>query len=173
MEDIANIVLLDFIFSQQDRIGNIDYVANWIWVENGELKQAKANSHGKEAPPAPGAVRIKRTHLNDNDAGARVEYANFAKSTEMLQKLRHFPATTYRKLKALDADFAAQGPLYAYLRDSFGLDDRQLAQVVKNTALAAEILSTTCASGALRFDLDASAFFLSGTAENLPPDCEG
>jgi hypothetical protein len=36
-------------------------------------------------------VRLKRTHLNDNDAGARVEYANFAKSTGMLDDLHHFP----------------------------------------------------------------------------------
>jgi hypothetical protein len=126
MSDIANIVLLDFILSQQDRIGNIDYVPHWFWVENGEVKSRKAAKHGDETEPLPeGAVKIKRTHLNDNDAGGRVEYANFAKSTGMLEKLRHFPAGTYRQLMALDADLQAEGPLHAYLHDSFGLATAQ------------------------------------------------
>jgi hypothetical protein len=122
-------------------------------------------------PPTEGAIRIKRTHLNDNDAGARVEYANFTKSTAMLEKLRHFPATTYRKLMALNADLSSQGPLYAYVRDSFGLDERQVEQVVKNTALAAGILADTCARGEMMFDLEPEQFFLTGTAPTQAIDC--
>lgn len=59
MADIANIVLLDFILSQQDRVGNIDYVPHWFRFENGEVKSRKAVSHGDETEPPPeGAVRI-------------------------------------------------------------------------------------------------------------------
>ena len=52
----------------------------------------------------------KRTHLDDNDAGARVEYANFAKSTGMLDALHHFRARTWRQLLALEADLLPQTP---------------------------------------------------------------
>ena len=169
MADLANIVLLDFIFSQQDRVGNIDYVPYWLWIEDGKIMQRKATTHSPETEPVPqGAVRIKRTHLNDNDAGARVEYANFAKSTQMLEKLRHFPAKSYARLVALNADLQAQGPLFVYLRDSFGISDRQLQQIVANTALAAGILSNTCSRGDLAFDIDPEAFFLTG--EVIPAD---
>lgn len=172
MSDLANIVLLDFIFSQQDRVGNIDYVPYWMWVEDGKIKDRKANTHGPETDPLPdGAVRIKRTHLNDNDAGGRVEYANFAKSTKMLEKLRHFPATTYTQLVALNADLQADGPLHAYLRDSFGISDRQLAQIIANTALATQILSETCKRGELAFDLDPEAFFLTGDVQTATVAC--
>jgi len=172
MTDIANIVLLDFIFSQQDRIGNIDYQTVWFWVENGELKSHKSDAKGKhDTPPAEGAIRIKRTHLNDNDAGGRVEYANFTKSTAMLEKLRHFPAKTYRKLLALDADLQAQGPIHAYVRDSFGLNDKQLQQIVTNARLATSILSDTCAKGEMIFDLEPETFFLTGTVPVHPIDC--
>jgi hypothetical protein len=82
MTNVANIALMDFILSQQDRVGNIDYVEHWYWVENGALKSRKAVSHGDETDPLPrDPVRLERTHLNNNDAGARVEYASFAKST--------------------------------------------------------------------------------------------
>ena len=174
MTDIANIVLLDYIFSQQDRIGNIDYRLYWMWVEGGEVKDRRAEHHGKAEPaPAPGAIRVKRTRLNDNDAGGRVQYANFAKSTQMLEKLRHFPATTYRKLMALHADLQSGGPLHAYLRDSFGLSDREFGQIVTNTALAAGILSDSCAKGALTFDLEPEAFFLDAAVATRDVDCAG
>lgn len=172
MTDLTQIVLLDFILSQQDRIGNIDYVEHWYWVENGAVKSRKAVSHGDETDPLPsGAVRIKRTHLNDNDAGARVEYANFAKTTGMLDDLFHFPAATYRQLMALDADLQAEGPLHGYLRTSFGLTDRQFAQLVRNTELAAATLRSQCQAGTMMFDLDPDTFLLTGTATPETLDC--
>lgn len=172
MTDLTSIVLLDFILSQQDRIGNIDYVEHWYWVENGALKSRKAVAHGDETLPLPeGAVKLKRTHLNDNDAGARVEYANFAKSTGMLDDLHHFPAGTWRQLMALEADLKAEGPLHAYLKSSFGLSDRQFAQLVKNTLLAAATLRMQCQAGAIQFDLDPETFLLTGTATTETIDC--
>jgi hypothetical protein len=172
MRDLTQIVLLDVILSQQDRIGNIDYTERWYWVENGALKSRKAVSHGDEAEPLPeGAVRLKRTHLNDNDAGGRVEYANFAKSTGMLDDIHHYPAPLYRQLLALEADLQAQGPLHAYLKTSFGLTEKQFAQLVKNTLLAAATLRMQCNAGAIRFDLDPEAFFLAGSATPEKVDC--
>jgi hypothetical protein len=174
MADVANIALLDFIFSQQDRIGNIDYRLYWMWVEDGAVKDKRAEHHGKAEPaPTPEAVRIRRTRLNDNDAGGRVQYANFAKTTQMLEKLRHFPATTYTKLMALNADLQTGGELYAYLRDSFGLSDREFAQIVSNTALAAGILADSCARGDLTFDLEPEEFFVTGTVAPRPVNCAG
>jgi hypothetical protein len=172
MTDLTNIVLLDFILSQQDRVGNIDHVEHWYWVENGELRSRKAVSHGDETEPLPeGAVKLKRTHLNDNDAGGRVEYANFAKSTGMLDDLHHFPAATYRQLMALEADLTAEGPLHAYLKTSFGLSERQFAQLVKNTLLAAATLRMQCQAGVIQFDLDPEAFIVTGKAAPQIVDC--
>ncbi|TCO71580.1 hypothetical protein [Rhodovulum euryhalinum] len=173
MEDLTGLVLLDFILSQQDRVGNIDFVPVWHWVETGAVRTQAAAKHGDDAPPAPGAIRIKRTHLNDNDAGARVEYANYAKSTGMLEGLRHFPAGTYSRLMALNEDLAAGGPLHAYLKDSFGLTEAQFGQLVRNTAMAADILSAACAGGTLAFDLEAEAFLKDGKVSPAAVDCAG
>lgn len=173
MREISEIVLFDYIFSQQDRVGNIDFTSHWHWAEDGKIRHKKADLHAKEAPPAEGAIRLKRTHLNDNDAGGRVPYANFAKSTEMLEKLRHFPAGTYRKLMALDRDLALKGELHAYVAGSFGLTERQIGQIVSNTAKAAEILRRSCAEGKLRFDLEPEEFFLNGDVVAAEIPCEG
>lgn len=173
MEDLTGIVLLDFILSQQDRIGNIDFVPVWYWVEAGEIKTKSAAKHGDDDPPAPGAIRIKRTHLNDNDAGGRVEYSNFAKSTGMLDGLRHFPPQTYSRLMDLANDLAAEGPLHAYLKDSFGLSNAQFSQLAKNVGLAAGKLKAACEAGTLAFDLSAVEFLKAGKTMAAAINCSG
>jgi hypothetical protein len=174
MRELSEIVLLDFIFSQQDRVGNIDFTPSYYWVEAGDVTHKAAKHHAPgDGDVPPGALLLRRTNLNDNDAGGRVQYANFAKTTQMLEKLRHFDGGVYAKLMALDADLQAQGPIYQWTATSLGLDDAQVRQIVNNTALAVGILSESCRNGDLVFDLDPEQFFATGsvTPENVP--CDG
>lgn len=168
MREVSEIVLLDFIFSQQDRVGNIDFTPYYYWIANGDVEHKRARHHepGDSAVPA-GAMLLRRTNLNDNDAGGRVAYANFAKTTQMLEKLRHFDGKVYARLLALNADLQAQGPIYQWLDSSLGLKDAEVSQVVKNTALATGILRESCNTGKLRFDLNPKQFFLNG---DVTPD---
>lgn len=64
MKELSEIVLLDFIFGQQDRVRNIDFTPYFYWVEAGKVEHKRAKHHD----------------------------ANFAKSTQMLEKLRHMNA---------------------------------------------------------------------------------
>ena len=173
MRELSEIVLLDFIFSQQDRVGNIDFTPYYYWAEAGDLEHKKAKHHeaGDGTVPAD-AQLIRRTNLNDNDAGGRVQYANFAKSTQMLEKLRHFDAGVYRKLMALDADLQSQGPIYQWTANSLGLSDGEVSQVVKNTRLATGILQESCRRGDLIFDLNPKSFFLTGDTTPDDVDCD-
>ena len=173
MKELTEITLLDYIFSQQDRIGNIDYLSYWYWVDNGETRRQPASS--TEVPEELAQYRpisLRRTRLNDNDAGGRVPYANFTKKTGMLEKIRHYSPETYRRLMRLDEDFANQGELFAYVRGTFGLSDAQFRQVVDNTRKAADILRDTCRAGKLRFDLDPEAFLATGEANEQQVDCD-
>lgn len=170
MREITEIVLLDYIFSQQDRIGNIDYRWAWYWVQDGKVK--KQWQPGKflrkqmtQFPPPAEIAQyspqlIQRTYLNDNDAGGRVPYANFTKKTQMLEKLRHFSAKTYTQLIRLNRDLQDKGAVHRYIEQNFILDNDQRKQIVKNTHLATNILSASCQNGKLRFDLDNPKDFL-------------
>jgi hypothetical protein len=173
MQELTEITLLDFIFSQQDRIGNIDYLSYWYWVDDGEIKRQPAS--GSKAPSEIAAfhpIKLRRTQLNDNDAGGRLPYANYTKKTGMLEKIRHYSADTYRRLVVLDKDLSARGPIYRYLRDTFTLSEPQLKQIVTNTGLAAGILQDSCRAGRLRFDLDPEAFLVEGRAAERKVDCD-
>ena len=173
MSDLVDITLLDFIFSQQDRIGNIDYLADWVWVENTTLKSRPATA---VTPPddiaARRPVRLKRTELGDNDAGVRLTYVNYARRTGMLEKLRHYRADAYRQLMRLDHDFRGRGPLHEYVRTTFGLSEREFAQVVANTSAAAAILRDSCRAGRLRFDIDPVEFLTRGDVTPRELDCD-
>ncbi len=173
MKELTEITLLDYIFSQQDRIGNIDYLTYWYWVDDNTIRRMPAS--GTQLPDeiaAQHAIRIRRTQLNDNDAGGRVAYANYTKKTGMLKKIHHYNADTYRRLQRLAEDFESRGELYDYVRDSFDLDDAQFKQVINNTRLAAGTLRDSCRAGKLRFDLDPDALLLAGKVKEQQLDCQ-
>jgi hypothetical protein len=174
MRELSEIVLLDYIFSQQDRVGNIDFTPYYYWTDGDDVDHKKANHHEPGDGDVPeGAILLRRTNLNDNDAGGRVQYANFAKSTQMLERLRHFDGGVYRRLMALNADLQAQGPVYQWTATSLGLEQGQIDQIVANTALAAGILSESCRNGDLVFDLDPKQFFLTGSVTPDDVACDG
>ncbi len=173
MRDLIDITLLDHLFSQQDRIGNIDYLAHWVWLDGGQVRQAAANG-GR--PPAEIAAQspwlIKRTELGDNDAGVRLSYANFTQRTGMLERIRHYAPHTYRQLMRLDADFAASGPLHAHVRTTFGLSGAEFDRVAANVKSAAAILRAACRAGRLRFDVDVEGFLRDGKPTVHDVECD-
>ena len=173
MQELTELTLLDYIFSQQDRIGNIDYLNYWYWVDNGIIQRMPAS--GSKVPEEIAShhpVKLRRTQLNDNDAGGRIPYANFTKQTGMLEKIRHYNPETYRRLMQLAADFEARGDLYNYVQDTFGLSNKQFDQLLNNTRLAAGILRDTCRAGKLRFDLEPTSYLVTGKAEEHQTDCD-
>lgn len=181
MHDLSEVLLIDYIMSQQDRLGNIEYKPYFYWLDNGHVMRVEAKGHSAGEGKVPeDAVRILRMRLNDNDMGGREEYTNRTKLFGILEKLRHFDAKTYRRLMKLDADFQSAGPVYTWLSESLGLSGRpidtcytclvgspeirltQVQMIVDNTARAAEILRSACEDGTLRFDLEPKQFFENG-----------
>jgi len=172
MKELTEIVLLDFIFSQQDRVGNIDYENYWYWVDQGQVRRAPA---AQSSPPEKIAgkqpIRLRRTRINDNDAGGRLAYANFAKTTGMLEKFRHFGPETYTRLLRLSDDISRGGEFYKWLQSSFGLSQAQLSQISKNTTQATATLQLACLEGRLRFDLRPEDLLIDGAVPEFDVGC--
>ena len=172
MRDVLEIVLLDYLLGQQDRIGNIDYDWRWYWVEDGRLESKSA--HGHEAPENIRAfepLRLKRSAINDNDAGVRSGYANFARKTGMLDDLRHFHPGLYQRLGRLASDLAASGETYAWLTGPAGLSAREADAITQRAVEAFEKLSADCKAGQLALDLDPAAFIGAGP-DPSPRTCD-
>ena len=121
MNDLLEITLLDYVLGQQDRIGNIDYQWRWFWLEDGQPQSKHA--HGSKIPADLvkfQAVRLRRSAINDNDAGVKRGYANFAMKTGMLEGLRHYNAHLYSKLARLADDLQSEGDIYQWFVSSSG-----------------------------------------------------
>lgn len=173
MNELSEIVILDYIFSQQDRIGNIDFRWYWTYVDaKGEVQdervkedQFESVSRAKMAiikMPAALAgfkpILIQKTYSGDNDAGGLVPYANYTKKTKMLEGLRHLNKSTYQRLLKLAKDFKEKGPNYQVLRSESTLlnnteANKRFGQMTGNTILAASILESTCRTGKLKLDV--------------------
>ena len=173
MRELIAIVLLDHLLGQQDRIGNIDYLNHWVWVERGEVLQRAASGRQPPADIAEFKPRlIKRTVLGDNDAGVRVSYANYTQRTGMLDKLRHFDPKTYSQLMAMARDFAARGALHEHVRSSYGFSAAEFERLAGNVRQAAALLQANCRAGKLRFDLDPEAVARGETPTEPKVDCD-
>lgn len=173
MSDLVDVTLLDYLLGQQDRVGNVDYLPVWYWIEDGTLRSQRASGSIPSAQLAAFKPQLlRRTELGDNDAGVRLTYANYAKRTGMLEKLRHYRAGTYRQLLRLESDFATDGPLHEYVRSTFGLSEREFAAVKANVSSAATILRESCKAGRLRFDVEPEEFLLKGSVSERHVDCD-
>ncbi|MGZ3742704.1 MAG: hypothetical protein ACXWRE_02360 [Pseudobdellovibrionaceae bacterium] len=164
MKEVSEIAILDYIFSQQDRVGNVDY--RWFWIyqdPSGKVQMMKEDSKvsllKKSTIKVPGKIAgfnpilVQKTWIGDNDAGGKTSYMNFARSTRMLENIHHLSPETYRRLYQLALDFETQGPNYQALVSSFGLSSDSLKQTLTNTKMAAAIFIKACEAKSLHFDL--------------------
>lgn len=159
MNDLLEITLLDYILGQQDRIGNIDYQWRWFWLKNGKLDDRHAS--GTEVPADLAEykpVRLQRTAINDNDAGVRRGYTNYAKKTGMLNGLRHYNPHLYKKLAYLAQDLQSKGDIYQWFVKSSGLSGHEVEAITERTQTAFALLQADCESGSLKLDLNPSNF---------------
>ncbi len=172
MQELTELVTLDYIFAQQDRLGNIEYKWEWLYKDSdGKIQHVKEKSRlplsRAKAIKAPSEIAsyhpvlIQHTQLSDNDAGGK-NYANFTKKYKVVETIRHFSATTYTKLQALAKNMRNNGQLFEYLRDSFGISKDQTASIAKRVVEVADILKKACSNKSLRFDLDVDTYLKSG-----------
>ena len=166
MVEVSEIVLLDFIFEQQDRVGNIDYRWEWMPPEQDGPVVPVPDQYSKfprsrmaEIPRPEGpqyAEHVLRQHavIGDNDAGGRTQYVNVTRKAGMLKRLRHLRPVTYTRLMELGDDFEADGKLLAYLRDQFHLSSSQVSNIATNAIDARNILREACLAGTLILDLE-------------------
>lgn len=182
MKELSEIVILDTIFGQQDRIGNIDY--KWFAYsldENGSIIETKLdsdvsllkiNSLRASVGQLKSPVIVQRTMMGDNDAGVRVNYVNFTKNAKLIEVVSHLSAKTYEQLKTLVADLNAKGEIYSKFSDSYGLKEREVDQIISNANYVFNTLKSKCLSNSLRFDLSPKEFMKTKTVVEKSVSCE-
>ena len=179
MKDVSDMILLDTLLSQDDRIGNIHYKLAWYSIdknpETGKLSYKTANSktelasdgkswvipENEKAIQASGAQLIREILMKDNDCGVNVkERSNMMRQISAIENVRHISARTYKKF--LEMYQIAKTPEFTnWLKNElmFTSNDIGAAGIkgmtfIGNLEKAYSILNTNCKNGKLKLDLN-------------------
>lgn len=160
MEDISNMILIDYLMGQQDRLGNI-HSSDYHYYKNtsGKIKKSKASKSPN--PSTLGSTytntAVPRLVLKDNDCGIRSADASVFEKNNSLENVRHMSRGTYKRLMWLANNWSAVRSLLTkestMATKNFWQEDLN-NPVSGNVISAKKILYNNCKAGKLLLDLD-------------------
>ena len=179
VKDTGDMILLDTLLNQQDRIGNVHYKFYWYYVNGGKIERMKSEAKWvkdkliipqEERTQMQGriAAHVKEMVLKDNDCGVRKD--NMMRKISALEKVRHFSYQTYRRFIAFEKTLNTAASKDYFINEML-FSDRDYASLRENAKKAREILYSGCRSGNIRFDVDLENYVPGGVP--LQPSCEG
>ncbi len=173
MQNVADMILLDTMLSQQDRLGNLHYTMEAYAVvkdaKTGKTQVDKLDSLSKKDIAAgktypAGTLMLKKMMMKDNDCGVAKE--NHIKNGKLLEGVRHFNPETFEKLlKLYKLINTAEGQ--AFFKLETGMTATDINTFKTNVAHSVNVLVNTCKAGQLSLDLDLDSAF---TGQAVP-DC--
>ncbi len=171
MRDITEMLLMDYLMSQQDRFGNIHDIP-YYYYENADgtfstVKKSKVDDGEATVPPT--AVIVKKMILKDNDCGGPSK-RNVVKNAGLLDQIRHMNADTYRHLRWLAANFGRDAEIPKLMVSEALFVPRDIDMLRTNLTTAAQKLHDACAQGRLLLDLDLARHLAGGGHD--PAACE-
>jgi hypothetical protein len=154
MKDIAEMMVMDFLMSQQDRFGNIHAVEYFYFEKDGKIdKVKKSKVDDGEAPMPAGAVLVKKMLMKDNDCGGASK-TNHAKNAGLIDQMRHMSPSLYKHTRWLAQNFAAGTPIPQLFVGEALFLQKDIDMLRANLASLDSKLSSMCKSGKLLLDLD-------------------
>lgn len=175
LKDATDLILIDTLLTQNDRMYNLHYKWAWLWREDGEIKIkiAKADldknknvqfTSAKELEEkakyeAKGAMLVKQMVLKDNDCGVNAaRYGNKMNKVHALAGIRRMSGRTYTALMKLNQQIHTP-EMGEYLKNETLMNDHDLKVIRSNVSAAAADLSAKCRNGILKLDLDLESYF--------------
>ncbi|MDZ4677222.1 MAG: hypothetical protein SGI74_06890 [Oligoflexia bacterium] len=180
MKDVSDMILLDYLLNQLDRIGNIHLKYFWVYVYQNQL--IKVSLKGTPALPDPeqktqmnsvGAVLVKQMILRDNDCGVAKD--NMAKLSGLLDGVHHLSPQTYRRFLWFTSQLQNPESQEFFKRETL-FTDNDLKGVgrglITNALLVAKTLQNRCKQGQLHLDLDLKAHVQSQNIRDSREHCD-
>lgn len=157
MTDISEMLVMDYLMSQQDRFGNIHMVEYYYYPKPdapGSIDKVKKSKVDDGEKPMPaGAVLVKKMLMKDNDCGGPTK-TNVTKNAGMLDQIRHMDPATYSHLRWLAANFGQGTPIPKFFVSEALFVQRDVDMLRENLGAAAKKLRDNCVAGKLLLDLD-------------------
>jgi hypothetical protein len=189
LKDATDMILLDTLLTQQDRMYNQHFKWAWVWVEDNQVKSkfvdSKLDSSGKLVSKkaeeiseftaekklylGKQAALVKQLIMKDNDCGLRAGlYRNRMKDVKALEGIRHLSGKTYSAFMRLAQSFQ-DSTIAPYLKNETLMNDADFKLLSSNISEIKQDLLNRCRSGNLKLDLDLETYFTS-QPQNYPCD---
>lgn len=180
MKDVSDMILMDTLLNQQDRVGNIAYLSYAYYLVDGQIRKMKL----KETKLSPETISkiqalrgtnislVKEMLLKDNDCG--VAKSNMARINSLLEDVHHMSFTTYQRLLWL-ANAVDTPEVESYFKNELLFNDQDWDGKMKfkqNVEFAAQHLQSKCLSGELYFDLNLQQHIDGTTPSDFTKLCE-
>jgi hypothetical protein len=166
--DFTNLVVLDSLFNQRDRAGNISAKKFVYFTDDaGNLRWKKELA---EDDPRP-RVTLERLLLKDNDDGMEWDMFGKMNSSRLVPDLRHFDPTMFARvqwLAGLMRGDDTKDQVKSYFTDGLHLPETSYEAVKARFLKLADRLARWHDMGRLQLDLDLAPFIAKAPA--LPPD---
>ncbi len=159
--DFTDMVILDHVFNQIDRMGNVHQKTYHHYLDDrGHLAW--------KGKPAPGAVPLVRLVLKDNDDGLKWKVRGAIVASRLLDDIRHLDPTVYRRMQWLASvmsDPATAPQVKAWFRDSVHVTDASYDRVRERFLEVAAHFRKLHDAGILQLDLDLEAALRAAAAQ--------
>lgn len=173
LKDASDMIVLDSLMNQQDRMGNIHYLVKYYYLDDadknsdGSPKLKVSKKLTDEQINSLGAVKVKEMLLKDNDCGVAKD--NIDNKVGLIGRVAHMNPNTYRSLQRLNA-VADKAEIKAFFQQNMAFTANDFASVRKNLRDVATKLRAACDAGRLKLDLDVQSFFAGGAVPSQSCD---
>lgn len=172
MRDTSNMLLMDYLMSQHDRLDNISYKEKYYWKETlnkgeSKIRRDKPSKLSAKSIKKLNPLLIKEMALKDNDCG--VSFSNDVKDNKLLHSISHMDPKVYKRLQWLRS-ILNEKETQNYFQDKLLFSSSEWKQFQKNVVEAAELFEEKCKKEELRLDLDLG-YFAGEDVKNTIQDC--
>lgn len=164
MKDVSDMIVIDTLLNQQDRIGNVHYKLVWYTInpQSNSLERFKSKAkikNGKIEIPREEelamskrkAVLLKEMILKDNDCG--LIYRNMMRRVSAIEGIKHMSYRTYVNLLNFEKTLGGSSAKDFFKKELL-LSENDYYTLRLNAQFARKILVQKCQSGELKFDVD-------------------
>ncbi|MBT4761442.1 MAG: hypothetical protein HOO06_07065 [Bdellovibrionaceae bacterium] len=161
MKDVTDMIVLDTLLSQADRVGNIHYKKYWQYIEDGKLKSKKfklmdtGEIENRDVMLDRKAVIVKEMIIRDNDCGVIKE--NMSEKHNLVSKIRHMHPNTYTTLVWLN-DQLQRPEVKEYILKEWLFSKYDYRKLIRSSKKMVQTLTTNYNQGKLHLDLDIVKF---------------
>jgi hypothetical protein len=168
-QDFTHMMILDHLFNQRDRSGNINSRVRYHYLDGDHLRWKKEPKSDDERAKMVGLDRLL---LKDNDDGLRWDRFGLLNATLIIDEIRHVDTITYARLQwlaGLMSDPTTNDKVKAYFIDDVHVSEKSYDDIRARVIDLAARFERKHAAGELMVDLDLEPALAQRPLADVPP----